>query len=111
MEFHLRVGTFFVIIGLTLLLLFVGSVLGKETNGILLFLSFSALIVGVLLRRDKSVKESERFGILRRMNERKLQRRREQRNRGRKGGVLSGRRRPAPTTGSENEEENTGNEE
>jgi hypothetical protein len=102
-----RVGTFFNLVGLTLLLIFAGSVLGKHAQGIYLFLSFTALIVGFLLRRDKTTKESGRFGMLRRMNERKARRREEARNNRRMGG----RRRPAPMTGNGNEEENNKNEE
>jgi hypothetical protein len=102
-----RVGTFFNLVGLTLSLIFIGSVIGKHVQGIYLLLSITALIVGFLFRRNKAAKESGRFGMLRRMNERKAQRLGEARNNRRMGG----RRRPAPTTGNGNEEENNENEE
>jgi hypothetical protein len=65
-----RIGTFFIIVGLALLVMFVGSIMSKEIHGIYLFLSFSAFVVGFLLRRNRPVSDSGRFGAIRRLSER-----------------------------------------
>jgi hypothetical protein len=104
-----RVGTFFILVGLSLLILFVGSIKGNDGNGIYLLLSFAAFITGWLCRRNRPVKDSQRFGIIHRLNERNRKRREEylnkRRNRGNPGG-----RRQVPSSGNKNEEENNGNE-
>jgi uncharacterized membrane protein YqjE len=75
-----RIGTFFILIGLALLVIFVGSIMSKDINGIYLLLSLSAIFVGWLLRRNKPVNESGRFGTIRRASERNRQRGEERMN-------------------------------
>ncbi len=104
-----RVGTFFILVGLSLLVLFVGSIKGKDGNGIYLLLSFAAFITGWLCRRNRTVKESRRFGILHRVNEHNRKRREEYLNNRRNRGNPAGRRQ-VPSSGSNNEEENNENE-
>jgi hypothetical protein len=104
-----RAGTFFNLVGLTLLLLFIASLLGKNANGVLLFLSFTAFGVGFVFRRNKPVKESGRFVLVRRMNERSNQRRGARMNTRRNRGSIPGRRRPVSKSESEDEEENNEN--
>jgi hypothetical protein len=74
METLHRMGTFFILAGLALLVLFVGSILGKGTNAVILLLSLAAFFVGFMLRRNKPVKDSGRFGTIRRIRERSRQR-------------------------------------
>jgi hypothetical protein len=73
METIHRVGTFFILVGLALMVMFVGSIMSRETNAIYLFLSFVALFVAFMLRRNKPVNDSGRFSIFRRANERRHQ--------------------------------------
>ncbi len=80
MELNLRVGTFFLLAGIGLLLLFVGSVMGKEINVLYLFFGFIALFIGFMLRRKKPPVENTRFAYFRKMNERNSQRRQEREN-------------------------------
>ena len=70
-----RIGTFFILIGLAFLVIFIGSIMSKEINGIYLLLSLSAIFVGFLFRRKKPVTDSGRFGTIRRATERSRQRR------------------------------------
>jgi hypothetical protein len=77
MELILRIGTFFILVGVGLLLLFIGSVMGNDINVVYLFLSLVSLFAGFMLRRNKPPVENQRFGALRRMNERNRQRRQE----------------------------------
>jgi uncharacterized membrane protein YccC len=65
-----RIGTFFIIVGLALLVMFVGSIMSKEIHGIYLLLSFTAFVVGFLFRRNRPVSDSGRFGTIRRLSER-----------------------------------------
>lgn len=70
METRFRLGTFFHLVGLTLMLIFVGSILSKATNVTYFFLSFAALSIGFILRRNKPAKESERFSWVRKAGQR-----------------------------------------
>jgi hypothetical protein len=75
-----RIGTFFILIGLGLLTLFVISVMGNETNVIYLLLTIAALFLGYIFRRKAQPLESGRFGTIRRASERSRQRREERMN-------------------------------
>ena len=79
MEKHTRsrLGFFFIIIGLFLLILFIGAVIGKGENKILLFLlSATALFFGYLLnKRPPSEEPSARFTAIRQSQERANKRR------------------------------------
>jgi hypothetical protein len=77
METSRRLGKFLILVGLTLLVIFVGSILSKVTNVTFLLLSFIALLAGFLLRRNKEVKDSGRFSMIHRARERSRQRREE----------------------------------
>jgi hypothetical protein len=79
MEFRFRTGTFFLIVGLTLLVIFIGSVLGKDMNIIFLLISMTALLAAYQLRRNKQVNDSGRFRLIRREKDRKRLRRGEKR--------------------------------
>ncbi len=68
METLHRLGTFFILVGLALMVMFVGSIMSKEINVVYLFLSLVALFVAFLLRRNKPVNESGRFRIVRQAN-------------------------------------------
>jgi hypothetical protein len=80
METLHRLGTFFLLIGLALLVLFVGSIMSKDSNVNYLLLSLATLFVGFLLQRNKPVKDSGRFGTIRRARERSRQHREERMN-------------------------------
>jgi hypothetical protein len=105
-----RIGTFFILVGFSLLVLFIGSIKGDDIHGMYLLLSFGAFIVGWLFRRNKPAKNSGRFGVIRRANERNRRRREESLNKRRNRGNAPGRQRPVPESGSENTEEKNGNE-
>ena len=77
MQISHRLGTFFLLVGLALLILFVASAMSKDTNGVYLPLSIIALGVGFLLRRNKPVNESGRFRILHQARERSRKRQEE----------------------------------
>ena len=70
-----RIGTFFILVGLALLVIFIGSIMSKEINGMYLLVSLSAFFIGFLFRRNKPVSDSGRFGTIRRATERRRQRR------------------------------------
>jgi hypothetical protein len=77
MDHRPRIGTFFVLIGLGLLTLFVITVMGNEINVVYLLLSIPALFLGYIFRQRKPPSESARFGMIRRATERSRQRRQE----------------------------------
>jgi hypothetical protein len=79
MTFRLRLGAFFILMSLFLLLLFIGSVAGKGENKVLfLFTSAVSLFFGFLLsRRPKSDAPGARFSTLRRMGDSSRKRRAE----------------------------------
>ncbi len=69
-----RIGTFFILVGLAFLVMFAGSIMGREIHGIYLLMALAAFFVGYLLRRNKPVSDSGRFGTIRRASERSRQR-------------------------------------
>jgi hypothetical protein len=81
MNFLPRIGTFFILVGLGLLTMFVISVMGNETNGIYLLTSLAALFLGFIFRRRTQPHESGRFGSIRRASEYNRRRREERMNR------------------------------
>ena len=101
-----RVGTFFNIVGLALMVMFIGSIMGKDIKVIYLLLSFVALVVAYLLRRNKPVNDSGRFGVIRRAGERRRQRREERMNQKQKKGNSPGKRRQMPQPGKESDNKN-----
>ncbi len=101
-----RIGTFFILVGLGLLLIFIGSIISQDVHGIYLLLSFTALVVGFLCRRNRPGPQSGRFGTIRRVGERNRQRREDGIKKRRNRGNPMGRRRPGPAAGSETEEDN-----
>jgi hypothetical protein len=80
METLPRVGTFFILVGLALLVLFVGSAMSRDINVIYLLLSIVALLLGYHFRRSNQPSDSGRFGSIRRASERNRQRREERMN-------------------------------
>ncbi len=72
-----RVGTFFVLIGCALLVLFVGSILAEDINIIYLACSAAALFLGYAFRRSATRPEPTRFSTIRKANQRARQRREE----------------------------------
>jgi len=76
MEHRPRIGTFFLLVGLVLLILFLGSVMNKDVNVVFLVLSIAALLVAYVFRR-RTPQDSGRFGTIRRVSEHSHQRREE----------------------------------
>lgn len=72
-----RIGTFFILIGCALLVLFVGSILGDDTNIVYLLCSAVALFLGYAFRRSATRPEPTRFSAIRKANQRARQRREE----------------------------------
>jgi hypothetical protein len=70
-----RIGTFLILVGCGLMVLFVGSELSQEANFNYFFLSGAILFVGYLFRRRAQPRESGRFDVIRRTRERGQQRR------------------------------------
>jgi hypothetical protein len=79
-----RIGSFFILVGLALFVIFIGSIMGKDTNLIYLVLCLAAWFVAFLLRRNKPAQDSGRFRMIRRAGERSRQRREERMSRERK---------------------------
>lgn len=78
MQTSRRLGTFFILVGLILLVLFLGSVLSQDAKTNYLLLALVALFVGFLLTRNKENKDSGRFSSLRRASANSRQRREDQ---------------------------------
>lgn len=69
-EFIIRVGTFFIVIGVGIFILFVASDYANQTNFDYLFWAVLSVTVGILLRRRKPPPPpSGRFSYLRKMQE------------------------------------------
>ncbi len=69
-EFIIRIGTFFLLIGVGIFILFVASDYAGKTNFDYLFWSVLAVSVGIMLRRRRPPKPpSGRFGYVRRLRE------------------------------------------
>lgn len=67
-----RVGTFFIIVGLGLLALFVASIQARMVSPALLGVGAGLIAIGMLFRRRAApLPPSERFGTMRRMRERR----------------------------------------
>ncbi len=70
-----RVASFFLLVSIGLLILFIGSVLADETQGLLLLVSLiSGLISYALYRRTPPPPPSDRFSGLRKARERRQKR-------------------------------------
>ena len=81
MQLSHRLSTFFILVGLALLILFVASIISNSTDPVYLPISIVALLVGFLLRRNnKPASDSGRFGAVRRARERTRKRREESKN-------------------------------
>ena len=72
-----RLGTFFILIGLFMIILFVGSIMSKDTNSNYLLISIGALFLGFLFQRNKPTSDSGRFAAIRRASANSRQRREE----------------------------------
>lgn len=73
-----RIGTFFILLGCILLILFVSSVIGKGVNGMYLLLGVIAMFLGISLRRRSTAQvPSARFGTIQKIQERNRKRREE----------------------------------
>jgi hypothetical protein len=72
-----RLGSFLVLVGLVLLVLYFGSVLSKEGNTNLLLISIASLLAGFLLQPRKPASDSGRFAAIRRASANSRQRREE----------------------------------
>jgi hypothetical protein len=71
-EFIIRIGTFFLLIGCGVFILFIASDYAGKTNFDYLFWSVLSVTVGIMLRRRKPAPPpSERFSYVRRLRERK----------------------------------------
>jgi hypothetical protein len=71
-----RIGTFFILIGCVLIVLFIGSVMGKGFNVLYLLLGAVSLFLGSSLRRRSyQPQEPARFSSLRKAGQRTRERR------------------------------------
>ena len=73
-------GTFFILAGLVLLVLFVGSVISKDTKTSYLLIAIVAIFAGILLQHNKEPQDSGRFSALRRASANSRQRREDKMN-------------------------------
>ena len=80
MQTHHRLGTFFILVGLVLLILFAGSYISNDIKVSYLLLSILALLAGSILQRNKSSGDSGRFSAIRRASAASRQRREEKMN-------------------------------
>jgi len=80
MEILRRLGTFFLLIGLVLLVLYVGSVLSKEAKTNYLLAGLVTCVIGLLLQGKKQPTDSGRFSSIRRASAASRQRREEKMN-------------------------------
>jgi hypothetical protein len=84
METIRRIGTFCILVGLALLILFLGSIISKEVQPAYLLFSMVAFVLGYFFRRNKPASDSERFRMLRRATDRNRKLREERMNRKKK---------------------------
>ena len=75
-----RLGTFFILVGLVSLVLFVGSFISKDIKTTFLLIAIVALLVGFLMQRNKPTSDSGRFSAIRRASTASRQRREEKMN-------------------------------
>ena len=80
MQTRYRLGTFFILVGLVLLILFAGSYISNDIKVSYLLLSILALLAGSLLQRNKPASDSGRFNAIRRASAASRQRREEKMN-------------------------------
>ena len=80
MEILRRLGTFFLLIGLVLLVLYAGSVLSKEAKTNYLLAGLVTCVIGLLLQGKKQPTDSGRFSSIRRASAASRQRREEKMN-------------------------------
>ena len=73
MKIGYRIGSFLYLIGTSLVVIFILSVLGKEINLAYLILAVIAFFFGSLFRKTKENQESKRFSTIRRIRNRKDQ--------------------------------------
>jgi hypothetical protein len=78
-NFLSRIGTFFILVGCGLLIIFAGSILAKEFSYSILYLLFATatLFLGFMFRRAAPHPEPTRFSGIRRISQRSHQRREE----------------------------------
>ena len=70
-----RLGTFFILVGCGLLVLFTGSVFAREFNLLYLLFAAASLLLGFSFRRVLPPPEPTRFSAIRRLSQRSSQRR------------------------------------
>ena len=80
MEILRRLCAFFILIGLVLLVLYAGSVLGKDARTNYLLAGVVTCVAGLLLRGKKEPTDSGRFSSIRRASAASRQRREEKMN-------------------------------
>jgi hypothetical protein len=69
-EFIIRIGTFFLLIGTFLFIMFLGSDMANKTNFDYFFLALGVILVGWMMRKKKAPPPpSGRFGSIRKMRE------------------------------------------
>jgi cadmium resistance protein CadD (predicted permease) len=78
-----RLGTFLVLVGLALLILFVVSYVSGETSMKFLGGALVTLVLGFLMQRNHESADSGRFKTIRRVSEHNRQRREEKKNKNR----------------------------
>ena len=75
-ELLVRIGTFFILIGLGVFILFVASDSAGQTNFDYLFWAILCVVLGIFLRRNKDpAQPSGRFGLFRRFQDQDRDRR------------------------------------
>ena len=80
MQILRRLGSFFILIGLILLVLYVGSVISKDGKASYLLVAIVALVAGILFQGKKPPNDSGRFNAIRRASATSRQRREEKMN-------------------------------
>jgi len=80
MQILRRLGTFLILIGLVLLVLYVGSAISKEAKTSYLLIGVVTSFVGVLMQRNKEPTDSGRFSSIRRASAASRQRREDRMN-------------------------------
>jgi hypothetical protein len=73
-NFLSRVGTFFILVGCGLLIIFTGSILAREFNVLYLLFATATLFLGFMFRRAAPRPEPTRFSGIRKISQRSRQR-------------------------------------
>jgi hypothetical protein len=68
-----RAGSFFILVGLALLLMFIASIMSREVHAAYLFFSLLCFITAFLFLRTRKAAESGRFRMLHQARERRRQ--------------------------------------